>query len=43
MGPTKGGIPPEAPIRVADGLARVVLGQRNQRNVKLENPSEHYF
>lgn len=42
-GPTKAGIPLEAPGRDADGLARVVLGHRNQRNVKLENPSEHYF
>lgn len=42
-GLTEGGISLEAPVRVADGLARVVLGHRNQRNVKLENPSKHYF
>ena len=42
-GPTKAGIPLEVPVRDADGLARVALGHRNQRNVKLENPSEHYF
>lgn len=42
-GLTTGWILLEAPVRVADGLARVVLGHRNQRNVKLENPSKHYF
>lgn len=28
-GPTEGGIPLEAPMRGADGLARIVLGHRN--------------
>lgn len=42
-GPAEGGVPLEALGRGVEGLVRVVLGPRKRRNVKLENPSEHYF